>query len=83
MTATEDLMEFAREYVEDADGSMSDVEIKRGTTPQSLLCLDGYTCLRTEQSGLGYEIFEFQEPDDGERVLLMLDVMTGYWISVK
>lgn len=83
MTATEDLMEFAKEYVEEAGGSMDEVEVTKAVTLQSLLDLTGYSCLRTERSKLGYEIFEYQAPEEGEKVLLMLDVMTGNWISVR
>lgn len=78
----EDFMDFAKSYVEEAGSSIEDVEITRALSPQELVDLTGHTCLRTDKSKYGYEIFEYESPE-GVKLLMILDIMAGRWIKVE
>lgn len=77
----DNLIEFAKGYLEEAGSSLGEVSIEKGASPIALIDLAGATCLRTQRSGLGYDIMEY-EGGNG-KFLLILDRMSGYWVLVQ
>lgn len=81
-SAQDHFKDFAREYVEAAGSSLEKVGVERALSPQDLIDLTGYTCIQTEKDPCGYEVFEY-EGEDGDRVLLILDIMLRRWVKVE
>jgi len=77
----DNLLRFALAYVEEAGSDWEDTVIKKAGSPLMLVSLEGCTCLRTQRSGLGYDIMEFETPKK-DKMLLILDRMSGHWVSV-
>lgn len=78
----DNLLEFARGYVEEAGSSMDEVGITKASSPLALVRMTGATCVRTQRSGLGYDILEF-DSDSSSKFLLILDRMSGYWVLIQ
>ena len=78
----DNLLHFAKQYVEEAGTSFEDVCMGKAWSPLKLIDLKEYTCVRCERKDTGYEIFEYQSPGD-ELVLLILDTVSGHWIKVE
>lgn len=77
------LLAFAKGYIEEAGSLLEEVTFERASSPIALVDLSGCTCLRTQRSGLGYDIMEYERPDPREKFLLILDRMSGDWVLVQ
>lgn len=77
----DNLIEFARSYVGAAGSTMGEVSIEKSSSPLALVDLVGATCIQTERAEVGYDIAEYDK--EGEKFLLILDRMSGYWVFVQ
>lgn len=77
----DNLLHFAKQYVEEAGMSFDDVKMEKAWSPLKLLDLSEHVCVRCERTDTGYEVFEYQSASDN-LVLLILDTVSGHWVKV-